>query len=83
MPTSSSSATPAGAGSGTLRSRKFDVKKPLRVFALDDLSPADQQLVLHRNIPTFATGVEKEEEEVRLSLWKVFMSCVCVSLSLF
>jgi hypothetical protein len=61
MPTSSAS-TPAG--SGTLRSRKFDVKKPLQVFALQELSPNDQQLVLHRNIPTFATGVEKEEEEV-------------------
>ena len=61
MPTShSANGTPS---SSSLRSRKFDFKKPLLVFKLTDLSPIDQNSVLNRNIPTFATGVEKEEED--------------------
>lgn len=49
--------------SSSLRSRKFDFKKPLLVFKLKDLPLIDQNAVLNRNIPTFATGVEKEEED--------------------
>ncbi len=54
--------TPNAAG---LRSRKVDFKKPLLVFRLEDIPEKDQGSVLSRNIPIFATGVEKEEEEVR------------------
>ena len=62
MPTTghSTNGTPS---SSSLRSRKFDFKKPLLVFKLCDLPLIDQNAVLNRNIPTFATGVEKEEEE--------------------
>jgi hypothetical protein len=60
MPTGGTSATP---NSSSLRSRKFDFKKPLLVFKLKDLPLIEQNAVLNRNIPTFATGVEKEEEE--------------------
>ncbi len=55
---------PTPASSSGLRSRKFDFKKPLTVFALEELPEHDQQSVLNRNIPILATGVEKEEEEV-------------------
>ncbi len=57
--------TPNAAG---LRSRKVDFKKPLLVFRLEDIPVKDQSAVLSRNIPIFATGVEKEEEEVCLLL---------------
>ena len=54
------------------RSRKFDLKKPLLVFKLKDIPLADQNAIIDRNIPTFATGVEKEEEEVCFTCSKLF-----------
>ena len=58
--------TPAHQNSSSLRSRKVDFKKPLLVFRLEDIPLSEQNSILERNIPTFATGVEKEEEEVFL-----------------
>ena len=53
-------------GSAGLRSRKIDFKKSLAVFRFTDLDDIDEDNALNRTIPTIATGVEKEEEEVTL-----------------
>lgn len=49
---------------GKFRSRKLDFKKSLAVYRASDIPDIDQA-VSHRGVPVVATGVEKEEEEVK------------------
>ena len=51
-----------------LRSRKIDYKKSLVILHLSDLLDFDPASNLSRNIVSLSTGVEKEEEDVRLFL---------------
>jgi hypothetical protein len=56
---------PGAASFGSLRSRKVDWKKPLPVFRWSECLDLDETASINRSIPAIATGVEKEEEEVR------------------
>jgi hypothetical protein len=51
-------------GSG-LRSRKVDPKRAMAVVRFDHVNDLDEDSMTNTTIPKVATGVEKEEEEVR------------------
>jgi hypothetical protein len=48
------------------RSKKLDFKRPLPILKADQIPDLDDESIISRAVPAVATGVEKEEEEVRV-----------------
>ena len=69
----------------SMRARKLDHTKPLKVYKAEDLPDLEDQSQYGRGIVQIATGVEKEEEEVFLSyfLFLFFLFFIFYFLFLF
>jgi hypothetical protein len=52
-----------------MRARKLDYSRRLHVYRAEEVPDLDDQTQFARSVPVVATGVEKEEEEVRTGVW--------------